>query len=259
MSTKTFVAIAGFALTLTLAAAARPAQAQSVYFTVLASSTTNGQPGAASTTTGGLANQTSAYSESDPAGVEFGSVPQNTVYADTGAHSWADTGELHAITSAVANRLAATSFPASPQASTEGRFTDRITVTSASLPNGTPVTLNFRNAIEIGLGASSAYNGSVTTYFQVGSVVVSTRWDVANGKPVPTTQSPLLEVKTTVGSVLYTSGKLNTLARASYYASGPIFDGSIEIDATAALRLESASDDVTLVAASGIDYNPTAN
>lgn len=256
MSTKTFQAIAGLALTLTLTAAARPAQAQPVYFTVSASSTTNGQPGASSTTTGGLANQTSAYSESDPAGVEFGSVPQNTVYADTGAHSWANTGELHAVTSAVANRLAATSFPSSPQASTDGRFTDLITVTSASLPNGTPVTLHFRNAIDVGLGASSAYNGSVSTYFQVGSTVASTMWTVATGKPVPSAQSPLLEVKTTVGSVLFTSGKLNTLARASYYAAGPIFDGSIEIDATATLRLESASDDVTLVSASGVSYLP---
>lgn len=84
----------------------------------------------------------------------------------------------------------------------------------------------------------------------------ATRWDVAYNKAVPTVQSPQLQVKTTVGARLQLSGRLNTFARGSYFVPGPLFNGSLNLDVTAILRLESATGDVTLVADSGADYNP---
>jgi hypothetical protein len=254
MFTKTFAAIAGLTFSLALTASARPAQAQTGVFSVNATAVTSGQPGAYSATTGGLADQTSASISSDPAPAQWG-----LLYADTAAFSSVDDAVLRGTVSAVAGVSAPAASNSNPQSSTEGRFIDRITVTSNSLPNGTPVTLTFRNAIDISASPDHLYYGSVTTYFQIGSVVASTRWETAFNKPESQVQSPVLEVKTTVGSNLYTSGKLNTLARAYFYAPGPAYNGSLAIDATASLRLESASADVNLVAASGIDYSSIGN
>jgi len=254
MSTKTYAAIAGLSLALALTASTRPARAQAGLFSVTASAATSGQPGSSNVTTGGLSDQTSASIASDPAGVSWG-----LLYADTSAYSSASQGEIHGSSSAVAGVSSPAGATDAPQGSTDGRFVDRITVTSGSLPAGTPVTLTFRNGIAINPSADHLYYGSVTTNFQVGGTSAATRWEMAFNKTASTVQSPVLEVRTSIGAVLYTSGRLTTLARAYFYAPGPSYNGAMALDATATLRLESASADVTLVSASGADYNPTGN
>lgn len=254
MFAKTFATIAGLTFALTLTASARPAQAQTGLFSVTASAATSGQPGASNVTTGGLGDQTSASIASDPAPAQWG-----LLYADTSAYSWTSQGAIHGSSSALAGVTSPAASVDSPQGSTEGRFVDRITVTSASLPAGTPVTLTFRNAIAISATTDHLYYGSVTTSFQVGGVSAATRWESAYNRAASTVQSPVLQVSTQVGNTLYTSGKLTTLARAYFYVPGPSYNGGMAVDATATLRLESASADVTLVSASGTDYNPLAN
>lgn len=253
MSPKTFAAIAGMTLSLTLIASARPAGAVTGLFTVNATATTTGQPGAFSATTGGLSDQTYASISSDPAPAQWG-----FLYADTAAYSTVDDAVIRGTVSAVANLSKPGGSASNPQSSTEGRFTDRVTVTSP-LPHGTPVTLVFRNGISINTSPFSLYYGSVSTYYQIGSVVASTRWETAYNKTEQPVQSPVLEVRTTVGATLSVQGTVNTQARAYFYAPGPAYNGSMAMDTTVSLRLESASAEVTLVAASGIDYNPAAN
>ncbi len=253
------LALAGLALALGATAFAPPAQALPVTYWVSANATTGGYVGTSNVFTGALNNQSSAYIESDPAGQQFGSLPSQQLYADTGAHSWADTAELRAQVSSEAARINATSFPSSPTASSEGRFADTITVQGIGLPNGTPVTLTFRNAIDVDWQGSSLYDGYVSTSFSAGGYSASTRWDVAYNKPLVPVQSPAIQLKTTVGARLQLSGRLNTFARGSYFVPGPLYDGSLSLDVVATLRLESSTVPVTLVSDSGADYNPIGN
>lgn len=259
MFSKTFQTIAGLTFALALTAASRPAAAQPVTFWVSATAATNGYPGTSNHFTGALNNQTWAYAESDPAGLQFGQNAAQQLYADVGAHSSAAPAELHAQTSLHALRINAGSFPSSPTASTEGRFVDAITVVGLGIPNGTPVTLTFRNTIDVAWQGTSLYDGYVSSNTQIGAVSASSRWDVAYNKTLLPVLSPQLLVKTTVGSRLQLGGRLNTFARGSYFVPGPSYDGTLDLDVTATLRLESATADVTLVADSGADYNPIAN
>lgn len=256
MFSKTSAAIASLTLTL-LASTSTPVAAQAVTHWVSATATTNGYAGTGNVFTGALSNQTFAYAESDPAGLQFGQNPSQQLYADVGARSTATPANLYAQASSQAVRINAGSFPHSPTASTEGRYADTLTVTSESLPNGSPVTLTFRVALDVGWQGTGLYDGYVSSSTQIGAVSVSTRWDVAYNKAVAPVQEPQIQVRTSVGARLQLSGKLNTFARGSYFVPGPAYNGSLDLDAAATLRLESATADVTLVADSGADYNPS--
>lgn len=261
MSIRTFSrrAAAAAAFTFAVAAFAHSAAAQTTSFGVSAQVTTGGYAGGTSNVlTGALFGQTFTTLTSDPAGRQFGINPNQQLYADVGASVQVAPGRIQGSASSLAQRINATSFPSSPTAAHEGKFFDRLTVT-ADLPAGTPVTLYFRTELEVVADGVGLYDGSITSNLSIGGASASARWAVATGVdplPVPV---HLVEVRTTVGARLAIDHRINTFARGSYFVPGPVYDGSLRLDVIARTWLLGASADVTLVAASGADYNNRPN
>lgn len=255
MRTRNLSAFATAAvLSLTLVAGAPAASAQNVNYGVLANVITGGTPGAYATYSNYLTGQTSVYSESDPAGVQWVYNLNQLLYSDAESAATTEIGSLSGQISTLAQRVAATNFPAGVTASTDGRFNDSILVASDTLPKGTPVALTFRAAVAVDWQADGLRDATVSCTFTAANVSVRSQWVLATDVEPAPVQSPVVTLNTQVGARFSVSGRLNTFARASFFAPGPRYDGNVTLDATCDTVLDSASADIYLVADSGHDY-----
>ncbi len=255
------------AKTLTLAAAllvlpASSALAQGAYG-VQSNTSTLGVPGSGHNNSNVLALETYVYREMDPAGGYWGTQANNTVWADGAAKGWSAQGEMHAYADAATDRLAATYLPNSyPYGAIETRYWDTVTVTSDSLPAGTPVTLTFRNKVTWELNASGLYGGSVNTAQTVAGRSAYTNFQFGYNVAEPSVADPIIVVPTTVGARFTMSARLNLTARAFYSAntaSGQQSNGDVDADILLKMVLESATGDVEVVADSGVIYTVGGN
>jgi hypothetical protein len=224
-------------------------------YMVEARAITNGMPGSGAQYVGPLVGQLSASAVSDPAATQWTYFSKHLMFADAEAFTWTDIGALALRVQAIAQVLDATSYPTSVTANSYGRFSDRVLVASDTLAKNTPVTLTFRAAVSVDWEASGVYDAQVGCSVQVGVGSAYPQWSVSyddEGAP-PVVSSPEFVVKTTVGSTLSISGRLDSLVRASYWAAGQA-NGAIELDAECVTPLIAASGDVHLVAESGVDY-----
>ncbi len=221
---------------------------------VEARAVTNGMPGAGAQYVGPLAG-VSAAAAHDPAATQWSYMSKHLLFADSEAFTWTDVGSLALRVQAVAQVIDAKSYPTSVTANSYGRFTDKVVVASDTLPKNTPVTLTFRAAVAIDWEASGIHDAYVGCNVQVGASSAYPQWSVSydDGGAPPVVSSPEFVVKTTVGSTLHISGRLDSLVRASYYATGQT-NGAIELDAECVTPLVATSGDVHLVAESGVDY-----
>ena len=198
--------------------------------------------------------------EMDPAGVTMGTKPENTVYADAMARGISQPGSLLLETDATASHLSATYLPNSfPYGAGELRSWDTFTVTSATLPVNTPVTLVFRSDLAVEIVGSGIYGGSFYATHTVAGKSVALQQTFGDQKPAFVTDLGLITVSTKVGARITTSGRLNLATNSSYCATRNgvrICDGTVKGSALLELALDSASADAYLVADSGAVYHP---
>jgi len=230
---------------------------------VQSNTSTLGVPGGGFNNSNGLALETYVYREMDPLGGYWGTQANNTVWADGAAKGWSAQGEMRAYADAAADRLAATSLPNSyPYGAIETRYWDTVTVTSNTLPAGTPVTLTFRNKVNFVIHSSGLYAGSVNTAQTVAGRSAYTNFQFGYNVAEPVVVDPIIVVPTTVGARFTMSARLNLSARAYYFAStssGPQWNGSVDTDITLKMELESATGDVEVEADSGVVYTVGGN
>lgn len=233
--------------------AAASSSAHAADFKVEAQATTGGTPGFSIVTVGPLDGELEAAAESDPPATEWTYNLVNHLLSDAGAHTYSEIGSLSSHLTALAHRVAAKAFPAGPTGATIGRFADRLTVVSDTLPVGTPVTLTFQNAVSVDWEASGPYSGRVVCSAQIGVVWSSVQWSIWYTEPVPEVESPLIVVETKVGAKLGITGKLSANVSASYLGNG-LYDGDIDLDASCKTPLLDATAGVQVIADSGVDY-----
>lgn len=198
--------------------------------------------------------------EMNPPGVTMGTQANNTVYADAMARGISQPGELLMQTDAAASHLSATYLPNSfPYGTGELRFWDTFTVTSSTLPAGTPVTLSFRSDLAVEIDGSGIYGGNFYATHTVAGKSVALQQNFRDDQPDFVTDLPLIVVNTKVGARITASGRLNLTTNSSYYAvrnNVRIWDGQASGSALLELALDSASADAYVVADSGKVYHP---
>lgn len=259
---RTAKTVALSAALLVLPAAA--ASAQTGPFGVVANVQTLGMPGGTTNYSYSLPLDNFEYRESDPAGGTWGTTPSNTVFADGAARAWAQPGELRVKADALADRLAATNFSNShPYGFAEVRFWDNVTVTSDTLPAGTPVTLVFRTDLDVvQLEGSGAFSGSFYGTHSIAGRSVSQQIYFDNNDMDYTVSLGDITVPTKVGSRFAMSGRLYLSAHASYWGNQGttrIYSGQVAGEMVMKPVLQSASGDVHLVADSGASYFVAGN
>ncbi|HEY3492625.1 MAG TPA: hypothetical protein VGK43_06710 [Solirubrobacterales bacterium] len=237
MLKKTFGALAALSI---LAAGA--AQAQTYGVDAMAS--TSGFTGTGFDNPPAVSGGLSLSAAHDPAYIQFYN-GYGYVAADAASSTTAGAHLLTASVYAFADRIDATAFGNSyPQGNTDARWWDYVTIRSNSLPNGTPVEIVFRSAVNTIWSGVSPYSGSVYAEIRVGGYSASTtsRMDSTYGNTeVP---GPEIRVKTTVGARLSLDSKLRLYGRAYYFAPGPNYDGEISIDTSAEIQMDPGTLDV---------------
>jgi hypothetical protein len=239
---------------LVVASVAAPVHAQTPNYSVEARASTGTMPGSGITYVGPIAGDTSAHAINDPPALQWVYNLNQVLYSDAFAESWTDIGSLAMHASALAQRVKATNFPTGVPATTMGRWTDRVVVTSATLPVGTPVTLTFSNTLSIDWQGSGLYDGKASCQFQVGGASTTASWSASYDKPEASVAGAPLVVKTTVGATLGFSARLDTMTRGWFFVPGPRYDGQMELDGACEQGLVSATGDVELLAESGFEY-----
>lgn len=242
------------ALTLTTVGFATAAQAQVYYYGVQSTSQTLGYAGTGTVDSGWLPGSLSATTFSDPPGATLSSTGYATLYADVAASSESYMGDLHATASSHANVVSGTNVPpaAAPYGYGYAFFRDRLTVTSSTLPAGSPVTIVFGNDVVINRwDRTGAYDGYIEMNLQIAAGTARTRWSSHYIYGDTTAVTPQLIIKTTVGSKLSVDGKLRVQAKTFYDWKTA---GDNNADATARLVINQIPDGVTLVADSGTVY-----
>lgn len=253
MSIRNAALAAALAVT-TFGFAAVPAQAQIYYHGVHSTSQTLGHTGTytddSQLQSGGLFADTL----SDPAGATMSAPGYATLYADTVAASEARQAELHASASSHAHVVSGTNIGgnSAPYGFAYARYYDRLTVTSDTLPAGTPVTIVFGNDVRIDRwDRVGAYDGYIEMTLQIAAGTARSRWSSSYLYGDTTVVAPQLEIKTTVGSRLSVDARLRVMAKTFFRVNT---SGDIHADATARLVIREIPEGVTLQADSGITY-----
>lgn len=244
------------ALLLTLSASSAMAQTYGFFYRI----ETGGVPGPSTYSSASVSGVTELVKHADPAGGNWGTTVNNTVYADAGAHLTAKQGDLTVFADATANPLAATSFPNSyPYGFSEVRFSDSAVVES-DLPLNTPVTLTFRSVLDVDLGnPTGSVSGSFYGEHRIGGGSSYLQQSFNTGNMSYSTFMPDIVINTRVGARISMTGRVYINLRAHYFAnyvSGPVWGGSIS--GMARLRpvlISSNGADVRVKADSGVVYN----
>lgn len=233
---------------------AGPVHAQTGTYSLESRAVTGTMPGSGATYAGPFLEDTTAHALHDPAALQWVYNINQLLFSDAVAESWTDIGSLSSHAFALAQRVKATNFPPGVTASTMGRWTDRVKVTSATLPVGAPVTLTFASTMAVDRAYAGLFDGKASCLFQVGGASTTASWSAAHNKPEAAVDAPLLVIKTTVGATLSLNARLDTFARGWFFVPGPRYDGQLELDATCDQSLVSATEGVSLLADSGVDY-----
>jgi hypothetical protein len=253
------------AKTLAIAAAlvaipASAAFAQGAYG-VSVSVQTLGMPGGFSVNSGGLPLDSFEYRETDPLGGYWGNQANNTVFADGAARGWAQPGELRVATDATASAESATNFPNSyPYGFGEVRFWDTVTVTSDTLPVGTPVTMVLSSELKAKIEGEGLFAGTYYGEHSFGGRSSALQKTFSqNDVDASWILNPSV-VNTKVGARFAISGRLYLHTRAHYYQTSPrAYSGLAEGEVVLKAVLQSVSADSYLVADSGATYHVPVN
>jgi hypothetical protein len=241
------LALSGFGL-------ASSAQAQT--FGVETTAETLGYPGCYRDSTY-LPSATFGSSIADPAGATINSTNNGSMFVDVGASAEARQAELHAQAVGHTNNLSARpGFYSAPAYGYGYAYAfDRLTVKSASLPKGTPVTIVFGNQVDLNAWTyTGVYDGYIDMSLQIGAGTAHSRWSASYLYGVTASEAPQITVQTTVGSTLGVAGKLRAQARVFYWDNSVGFGGDIHADATARIVIRDIPAGVTLQSDSGIVY-----
>lgn len=241
------------ALTITTFAAA-PAAAQTYYyFGVHSTSETLGYPGTFTDDSQLQDGGVFADSLADPQGATMSAPSYATLYADVAAGSVAQQGVLRVQASGHAEVVSGTNISGTaPYGNAFARFYDRLTVTSAVLPKGTPVRIVFGNDVQIHRwDREGTYDGYIEMTLQIGAGTARSRWSSHYLYGDTEAVAPQLVINTTVGSRLTVDGRLRSMAKV-FYKVGT--NGDNDSDATARLVIREITEGVTLQAASGTVY-----
>lgn len=243
-----FLAVAGFG------SIAATADAQ--YFGVDASAQTLGYTGCYSDNSGALTNAIFADALSDPAGVTLSAPSYGSAYADVAASAQAEPAQLHAWAIGHTHSITARTFSGSPPYGFGyAHFFDRLTVQSATLPVGTPVTIVFGNVVERNVWTyTGVYDGYIDMTLQIGNGSAHSRWSAHYLYGTTAVDAPEIVIQTKVGAKLSVDGKLRAQAKAFYWDNTVGFGGDIQADVTASVVVRSLPDGVSLVSDSGIAY-----
>jgi hypothetical protein len=253
MSIRNAVLSAALALT-TFGFATQTAQAQTYYYGVHSTSQTLGYTGTFTDDSklqpGGLFADTL----SDPPGATMSAPGYATLYADVAAASEAQQAALHASASSHAHVASGTNVGgnSAPYGFAFSHFYDRLTVTSDTLPAGTPVTIVFGNDVEVNRWErTGAYDGYIEMTLQIATGSARSRWSSSYLYGDSTVVAPQLQIKTTVGSRLSVDAKLRVMAKTFFRIN---MSGDNQADATARVVIREIPEGVTLVADSGVAY-----
>jgi hypothetical protein len=231
-----------------------PAQAQTNYFGVQSTSQTLGYVGTYTDDSKAQPGSLFAATLSDPAGATL-SGTYSSGYADVGAGSEAQMGELHGWASGHAHVISGQFSGAAPYGYAYAYFYDRLTVKSNTLPNGTPVTIVFGNDVTVNRwDRVNLYDGYIDMTLQIGVGTARSRWTSSYLYGDTTSVAPLLQIKTTVGSTMSVDAKLRVQAKVFYYDPKVAASGDNNADATARLVIREIPEGVTLQSASGVVY-----
>lgn len=257
-SAKTFALSA-----LLLVVPATAAYAQTPYFGVSSNVQTLGMPGGFSNYSNGLSLDNYEYRESDPVGGNWGTAP-NILYADGAARGWAQPGELRVKTDATADHGSALAIPnSSPYGFAEVRFWDTATVVSDTLPAGTPVTLVFRNDLDIvSLSGNGNFSGSFYATHTIAGRSSSQQVSFSNRDMDFTVSLGDITVNTKVGARFTLSGRLYLSTHAAYYSSSAgslLWNGHSEGEMVLKPILISATGEVRLTTDGGATFEVAGN
>jgi hypothetical protein len=250
-----FIRTAALTTLLALTGFGVAASAQAQYYGVETEAQTLGYPGCFTDTTY-LPSSTFVSSISDPAGATLTSQYYGSMYDDVGASAEAQQPVLHAQAIAHSESINARSgFSGSaPYGYGYAHSFDRVTVKSASLPKGTPVTLVFGNQVDLNAWTySGLYDGYVDMSLQIGVGTAHSRWTASYLYGVTASQATQITVQTTVGAQFSIDGKLRAQAKV-FYVDGKTFGGDIQADATARIVVLDIPAGVTLESFSGATY-----
>ena len=231
------------------------ASVQAQYYGVETDAETLGYPGCYNSTTY-LPNGTYVSSVADPAGATLTSPYYGSMFDDVGASAEAQQPVLHAQAISHTNSINATSgFSGSaPYGYGYAHSFDRVTVTSNSLPKGTPVTIVFGNQVDLNTWTySGLYDGYIDMSLQIGVGTAHSRWSASYLYGVTASEAPRLTIQTTVGAQFSIDGKLRAQAK-TFYVDGRTFGGDIQADATARIVVLDIPAGVTLESVSGATY-----
>lgn len=231
------------------------AHAQGNTFSTQASAATSNHPGTSRAESGYRPGERVAFAASDPPEVQYGSSATQQLRADTAASTGATQGQLHAEVSAATVSLNATYFPNNTvSGGTDARFTDTVEVVSDRLAANTPVTLTFRVAMAAWRDASGLYEGAASCTLRVAGSDSTSSWRLHRDEPLADVPTPELTLSTFVGARLQIAARLTTEARALFSDRGSSRGGRLAIGAYCNTPLESASEEIRLVSASGTEY-----
>lgn len=220
------------------------AQAQTYTYGVDAMASTSGFTGTGVDNPAAVSGGLSLSAAHDPAYIQFYN-GYGYLAADAASGTTASAHLLTASVYAFADRIDATAFGnSSPQGNTEARWWDYVTIRSNSLPNGTPVEIVFRNAVNTVWSGTSPYAGSVYAEIRVGGYSASTTSRMDSTYGTTEVPGPEIRVKTTVGARLALDSKLRLYGRAYYFTPGPNYDGDISIDTSAEIQMDPGTQDV---------------
>jgi hypothetical protein len=253
MLTRNAVLAAAVTIT-TFGFAAAPAAAQTYhYYGVHSTSQTLGYTGTFTDDSQPQPGGLFADTLSDPQGATMSAPGYATLYADVAAGSEVQQAELHAQASGHAHVVSGTNVTgAAPYGFAYSHFYDRLTVTSGSLPKGTPVKIVFGNDVEIHRwDRVGVYDGYIDMTLQIAAGTARSRWSSHYLYGDTTAAAPQIVINTTVGSRLSVDAKLRVMAKA-FYKLGT--SGDIHADATARLVIREIPEGVTLQADSGTVY-----
>src|SRR6476469_3093281 len=204
---------------LTLSGLGVAASAQAQYFGVETEAQTLGYPGCFTDTTY-LPSATFVSSVSDPAPATLTSPYYGSMLDDLGASAEAQQPVLHAQAVAHAGPINATpGFSGSaPYGYGYAHSFARVTVTSNSLPKGTPVTIVFGNPVDLNTWTyKGLYDGYIDMYLQIGAGTAHSRWSASYLYGVTASEAPRITVQTTVGSQFSIDAKLRAQAKVFYW------------------------------------------
>lgn len=250
--------LAASAALLILPAAA--AFAQSSAYGVSANTQTMGHPNGSSNYSNGLPLDNYEYRESDPVGTNW-----LGVYVDAGARGWAQPGELRVKTDATANMVSQRDgMPSSnPYGFAEVRFWDTATVLSDTLPAGTPVTLVFRNELQVlNLQGTGNFSGTFYGTHTIAGRSSAQQISFSDRDMDFTVSLGDITVNTKVGARFAMSGRLSLSTHARYYSyigNSVSYSGHSEGELLLKPVLASASGDAYLATDGGATYQVAGN